>query len=127
MGLGSGLPESASTLSRGSFITGTAGIGGGSISVMEYFRLLKKEDVFFCNVWVVDWCEDGGGVDDLGCVGKAATWGDEVVLDTADLDDPPNILLKKPGFSFGWGVTFSDGTDTGADPDTGGTPSFVFS
>jgi hypothetical protein len=50
MGLGSGFAESASTLSGGSLTTGTTGIGGGSVSVTECFRLRKKEDVFFCSV-----------------------------------------------------------------------------
>jgi hypothetical protein len=41
----------------------------------------------------------------------------EEALDTAVLDEP-NILLKKPGFSFGWVATFTGGA---------GTTSFVFS
>jgi hypothetical protein len=50
MGLGSGFADSASTLSGGNLTTGMTGIGGGSVSVTECFRLRKKEDVFFCSV-----------------------------------------------------------------------------
>jgi hypothetical protein len=117
MGLGSGFAASASTLSGGSLTTGTIGIGGGSVSVTECFRLRKKEDVFFCSVWAVGCCDSrGGGVLDLGCE-KVETWGEEAALDTAVLDDP-NILLKNPCFSFGCGVTLM--TD-------GGRISFAFS
>jgi hypothetical protein len=123
MGLGSALPESASILSKGSLTAGatvTAGTGGGSESVMEYFRLRKKDDVFFCSVCVVDWWEDprDGGVEDLGCTGKDDTCGEDVVLDVADLDEP-NILRKKPCFSLGCGAAAVAG---GAR-----TASFVFS
>lgn len=107
MGLGSGFPVSASILSRESLAaattgtTGTAGTGGGSVSVIECFRLLKKDDVFFCNVWVADWWDSReGGADDLGCNEKTDTCGDDALVGTADLDEP-NIRLKKPGFSFG--------------------------
>jgi hypothetical protein len=50
MGLGSTFPDSASTLSRGSLTAGRTGTGGGSESVMECFRLRKKDDVFFWSV-----------------------------------------------------------------------------
>lgn len=74
MGLGSALAERASTLSRGSLTVGRAGSGGGSVSVMEGFRRRKKDDVFFCSVWVVEWCDSrDGGVDDLGCNDKVET------------------------------------------------------
>jgi hypothetical protein len=104
MGLGSGFPESASTLSNGTLsagATGTFGTGGGSDSVIEYFRLRKKDEVFFCSVCVVEWWDsrDGGGYD-FCCDVNDETWGDDELLDAGDLDEP-NILLKKPGFSFG--------------------------
>ena len=137
MGLGSGLAERASILSNGSLAAGITGSGGGSVSEIEGFRRRKKDDVFFCSVWVVDWFDsrDGGAVKAgcLGCGGRTGCLGREVagclgcnmklkpeddgeVPDAAGLDEP-NILLKKPGFSFGWGVTFAGG----------GAASFAFS
>jgi hypothetical protein len=86
---------------------------------MEGFRLRKNDDVFFCNVWLVEWCDSrDGGLDNLGCNGNGDACGDGTVLGAADLDEL-NILLKKPGFSFGCGVTAAGGS--------GAPISFVFS
>lgn len=45
-------------------------MGGGPVSVIDGFRLRKNDDVFFCNVWVVEWCEsrEGGAEGDFDWV-----------------------------------------------------------
>lgn len=113
MGLGSALlpaaAESISTLSSGSLTGGMDGSGGGcSSSVTDGLRRRKKLDVFFCSVWVADWCDSrDGGADDLGWREKAEAWGEGAATGAAAaLDEPPpNMRRKKPCFSLGWGVT----------------------
>jgi hypothetical protein len=87
---------------------------------MEYFRLRKKDDVFFCNVCVVEWCDSrDGGADDLGweangdlLMGSSAddeTCGEDELPEITDLDEL-NILLKKPCFSLACGAAGVGGT-----------------
>jgi len=82
------------------------GIGGGPVSVTDGFRLRKNDEVFFCSVWVVEWCDsrEGGAEGDLAweenCdLAGVSIDGEDAVLLRLDFDDP-NILLKKPGLSF---------------------------
>jgi hypothetical protein len=110
-GLGSGFADRTAARSAGwgltaAGTTGTAGMGGRSVSVTECLRRRKNDDVFFCSVWVVEWCDsrEGGAEGDLdwdenwGRFGVVST---ETGGDGAATLDEPNILLKKPGFSFG--------------------------
>lgn len=86
-------------------VIGMMGIGGGFVFVMDCFCCWKNDDVFFCSVCVVEWCDlCDGGVDDFGCslseevvgvIGGVEMFGVNVVL--VDL----NIFLKKFCFFFG--------------------------